>query len=156
MTQKMIKGGILHAVFGICLIIVVGCASSRTSKTDGLVGLWVEDSENVKAVILRKADGTYWEKKIQKYDVTKPVVSYVESGRWQLKGGRYWFAIDDVSAPLWKSYVGRTWSIEVLKIGGDLFRYVSTDGAVVEEKKVGDASEEAFAKANVEQTISQL
>src|SRR5665811_2357141 len=87
---------VVNMILVLGLMSLWGCAGTPVnSPTDQpLVGLWSEHSENVSALILRNADGTYSAKKIQRYDLAKPSIHYVESGMWSLKGQHYWFRID--------------------------------------------------------------
>ena len=112
-----------------------------------MVGLWEEDSPTVHAITLRKADGTYRTKKIQKYDYAKPAVTYESAGHWKLNGTQYTFSLDDVSTPMWKKDIGKQWNENILASNKDLLRYFSTDGAVVDERRIGEASDGEFEKA---------
>jgi hypothetical protein len=95
---------------------------------------------------LRRADGTYREKTIQRYDFAKPPVEYESAGHWKIAGRSYTLTLERVTTPIWKPNIGKKWTMDILAMNADLFQYLSSDGARVEERRIGEASESAFDK----------
>jgi hypothetical protein len=129
-------------------IVLSACAYGATPKVvrTNMIGLWEENGPTVSAITLRRADGTYRAKKIQEHDVSKPPITYEFSGRWSVKGKRYNFSLDYVSTPIWKKDLGKKWSLEVLESTRDLLTYYSSDGARVEERRIGESSDAEFER----------
>lgn len=101
------------------------------------------------AVSLRKSDGTYRRKVVQLYDYARPPIVYSEDGHWRIDGKRYLFTADHITASRWKKDIGIQRNLKILESNIKLFRYVSTDGAVVEERRIGAASDAMFDKNKV-------
>jgi hypothetical protein len=127
-------------------LVLSACASSATLVRANMIGLWEQNGPTVSAITLRRADGTYRAKKIQEHDVSRPPITYEFSGRWSIKGKRYEFSLHSVSTPIWKKDLGKKWSLEVLESTWDLLTYYSSDGAIVEERRIGEASDAEFER----------
>lgn len=136
-------------------VVLSACASSATPKLvrTNMIGLWEENGPTVSAITLRKADGTYRAKEIQEHDVSKPPIAYESAGRWSVKGRRYDFSLGYVSTPIWKKYLGKKWSLEVLESTRDLLKYYSSDEAIVEERRIGEASDAEFERTALKPLI---
>jgi hypothetical protein len=119
-------------------------AFAHSTRSTILIGLWEEKGPTVHAITLRKADGTYRRKVVQLYDYARPPIRYQEDGHWRIKGDQYLFTLDHVSTPRWRQEVGKQRNVKILAINAKLFKYLSTDGAVVDERRIGEASDAAF------------
>gem|GEM_PF-6832221 len=111
-----------------------------------LVGIWESNTATGSSIILRKSDRTFLEKKIQKYDYSKPPISYSTQGEWKVNGNYYIFTAKYFSIPLWQNAIDKPKKVEVTEITPIVFKRLSTDGANIEERKVGKASETEFTK----------
>lgn len=132
-----------------------GCASSAP-KASGpqlqLVGLWREDSDDYNAVILRKAGGEYLGKRMQKLDVAKPASFISERGKWWVNSEYYFVEVAERSTnrgAIDHRENRKPIKFEVQNISPVRFVYLSPDGAVVTERKIGEASDSAFDEATV-------
>lgn len=136
---------------GVVLLLTASCAPVEPAQSGDkpAVGVWEENSENVSSITLRRSDGTFRTKLIQKYDWSKPPLRFEESGRWSINGSTLTFTIDDISAEQWKSSIGKSHSVTNLEISPSLIRYISTDGAPVKEHRIGAASDAAFEQAEL-------
>jgi len=137
---------------GVLLVIaavLTACVSNSMQKqaSINMVGLWEEDSPTVHAITLRKADGTYRAKLVGIYDYAKPAVTYESAGHWELNGRECISTLDYISTPMLRRDIGKQWRENILASNKDLLRYFSTDGAVVEERRIGEASDSEFEKA---------
>lgn len=139
-----------RSMLGFLLVAVTlsSCISTfhHTGATANAVGLWKEHSSVRYAITLRRADGTYRRKEIQDCDYAKPPIKYESAGRWSISGRKYTDRLEQVSTPVWKKDVGKQWTLEVVSMTHDLFRHLSSDGAIVEERRIGEASEVQFEK----------
>lgn len=129
--------------------LLIVCTSFGQVKFDEhlLVGLWEENSPTVHAITLRKSDGTYRRKLIQNYDYAKPYITYQCAGNWKVRGFYYTFDISNVSTKLWEKDVGKTYKEKLQTLEKHTLKYLSTDGAMVEEQKIGNGSDAEFDKA---------
>ena len=118
-------------------------ASDKSANLHG-AGLWTEDSPTVHAITLRRPDGTYRRKVTQIHDYARPPVFYEEQGHWTIDLKHYVFTIKSSTAPFADKDVGKQWHLKVLFLSDTLIRYLSTDGAIVAEKRVGNASDAVF------------
>ncbi|MEN3367953.1 MAG: hypothetical protein V7609_96 [Verrucomicrobiota bacterium] len=148
-------GGVSSAIASIGLLVLIGCTTkaAQNSRNVNIIGLWEEKGPTVHAITLRKADGTYRQKVIQLYDYARSPLAYQADGRWRINGEQYISTLDHVSAPLWKKYIGKQWNMKILASDTKLFKYLSTDGAVVEERRIGDASDAAFDRIRLGKEI---
>jgi hypothetical protein len=123
-----------------------GCVTdfAQNPRNISLVGLWEEDGATVHAISLRKSGGTYRRKVVQLYDYAHPPIVYREDGHWRVNGKRYLFTADHISASRWRKDIGAQRNLKILVSDTKRFKYVSTDGAVVEERRIGDASDAMF------------
>lgn len=134
-------------------VLAVSCGIGRFSSAkepqdkNNLVGVWSSTDAALSFIILRKSDGAFVEKVIQEYDNRKPQIHYVARGRWRINGNQYSTTTDYISTPIWKKDVGKTWKMEILAIGNNRFKYISTDGVTVVEKRIGGDSEVEFDNA---------
>jgi hypothetical protein len=135
----------------IIAFLLAACAynSQQRQTTENMVGLWEERSPTMNAITLRNGDGTYRRKQIQTYDLAKPPLAYESAGHWGVSGKQYIFDLEYVSTPIWKKDVGKQWKVTILESNQELLKYLSTDGATVEERKIGEASTAAFDKSAV-------
>jgi hypothetical protein len=135
-----------NAIAVVILFAFIGCGAALAQETRSIsiVGLWEEEGPTVHAVSLRKADGTYRRKVVQVYDYARPPIVYREDGHWRINGKRYLFTVDHITAARWKRDIGTQRNLKILATNTMLFRYVSTDGAVVEERRIGEASDVMF------------
>jgi hypothetical protein len=136
----------------VILLVFVGCGTALAQGTRSLniVGLWEEEGPTVHAVSLRKSDGTYRRKVVQVYDYAlPPPIAYREDGHWRINGSRYLFKADHITASRWSREVGTQRSVKILESNASLFKYLSTDGAVVEERRIAGASDAMFDKIKV-------
>jgi hypothetical protein len=138
--------GLSSAIAVVILLVFIGCAtdSAQSGRSISIIGLWEEEGATMHAITLRKADGTYRQKVVQLYDYARPPLAYQADGHWRIEGEQYISTLDHVSAPLWKKYVGKQWNVKILASDTRLFKYLSTDGAVVEERRIGEASDAMF------------
>jgi len=134
----------LFATIIILMLIVSTQSSLQRQTAKKMTGLWEERSVTMSAITLRKDDGTYRRKQIQLYDYAKPALSDESAGHWKVIGKHYIFDLQYVSTPIWRKDIGKQWKVTILKNEARLFKYRSTDGATVEERKIGDASDAAF------------
>jgi len=132
-----------------------GCASIAP-KVSGpqlqLVGLWREDSDDYNAVVLRKADGEYLGKRMQNLQVAKPASFISERGKWWLNSQYYFVKVVESSTnrgAIDHRENRKSIKFEVQNISPIRFIYLSPDGAVVTERKIGETSDSAFNEATV-------
>lgn len=137
------------AVVIVFAFIGCGIALAQRTRSINIVGLWEEEGPTVHAVSLRKSDGTYRRKAVQLYDYALPPIAYREDGHWRINGNRYLFTADHITASRWSREVGTQRSVKILESNASLFKYLSTDGAVVEERRIGEASDAVFDKIKV-------
>jgi hypothetical protein len=141
-----------RSVLAVILFLVLnGCAAvgPQNSRNVSIVGLWEEQGDTVHALSLRKANGTYRRKVLQRYDYARPAIGYQEEGHWTVSGGQYVFTADHISALRWKKDVGKQRTLRILESNSKVFKYLSTDGAVVEERRIGEASDAMFEKSQL-------
>ena len=126
--------------------LLAACAYNSLQKqsAENMVGLWEERSPTINAITLRKGDGTYRRKQIQIYDYAKPPLTYQSTGNWRVNGKQYIFDLGSVSTPIWEKDIGKQWKVTILQSDKQLLKYLSPDGALVEERKIGGASDIAF------------
>ena len=141
--RKLIYGSLFVMLFG-CALPVDGPLPKAM-----LVGLWEENDSTMNAIILRRPDGTYRRKQIQLYDYSKPALACESSGRWRVDGKHYIACMDFISSPVWKKEIGKTWSVDIVSTSNKKYKYISTDGANVEELKIGEASDAGFESSTV-------
>jgi hypothetical protein len=136
------------AIAGFILCVLNACiaAGANSNIFTNVVGLWEEEGATVHAISLRKSDGTYRRKVLQLYDYAQPPIIYREEGHWRVAGRSYVFTADHISALRWKKDIGKQRKLRVLLSDTRLFKYLSTDGAVVEERRIGEASDAMFDK----------
>jgi len=139
----------------IMLTVLSACAadSHEGGRNARLVGLWKEENPTVHAITLRNQDGTYRRKVVQRYDYARPPITYEERGRWKVRGDQYVWTLDDISTPPWKNEVGKESQVKILSSDEKKFRHLSTDEAVVEEHRIGPASNAAFEKAQLDASV---
>lgn len=138
-------------LFVLTIMCHCGCASNSNLE---LVGLWREKSDGYNAVVLRKADGNYLGKRIQDLDVAKPALFIMERGRWWVKGENYFVEIVEKttnSDSVEHRDGGKPIKYGIQSINPVRFVYLSPDGAVVTERRIGEASDPAFNAATVSQ-----
>jgi hypothetical protein len=111
---------------------------------NAMVGVWEEETHSVHAIILRKPDGTYRRKVIQLYDYAQPPIAYTEDGHWRVNGKQYSFTADHISASRFKQDIRKVRTVKIIKSDAMVFKYFSTDGAVVEQRRIADESDAAF------------
>jgi hypothetical protein len=135
-----------NAIIVVILVAFIGCrtALAQDTRSISIVGLWEEEGPTVHAVSLRKSDGTYRRKIVQVYDYARPAIVYREDGHWQINGNRYLFTADHITGARWKRDIGTQRRLRILTSEINLFRYISTDGAIVEERRIGEASDAMF------------
>ncbi|HEV2804212.1 MAG TPA: hypothetical protein VGW57_04685 [Chthoniobacterales bacterium] len=135
----------------IAAVAIIGCANSvaQVNKSQSITGLWEENGDTVHAITLREADGTYRRKLIQVYDYNRPPIKYQERGRWTVSGNQYQFTADYISTPLWSKDVAKRRNLRILSIDAKSFKYLSSDGAMVEERRLGQASKSMFEKTEL-------
>jgi hypothetical protein len=126
-----------------------GCQSPPKKGTFDGVGLWEEKGPNVEAVTLRNADGTMKRKEIRRFDYSKDPARFDSQWRWSIRGDDYRITLLEMSGEAWEKDIGKTWNLKVLSLNENVFGYLSSDGAVVEEKRVGSASNDAFNEARL-------
>lgn len=137
---------ILGCLFVAAMLFACSSTADHTATSADGVGLWRQKGPAIYAITLRRADGTYRQKGIQIYDYAKPSIEYETAGHWRVTGRKYTYRLDQVSSPLWNKYVGTERTLEVLRMTNDLFEHLSSDGGIVEERKIGPASEAQFEK----------
>jgi len=100
-------------------------------------------------VILRRPDGTFSEKRVQIYDSSKPAASVNSVGKWRLKGNSYILEYIKSSHAVWRKAAGKPIKFEVQNISPVEFIYMTPDGGINTEKRIGDISEDAFNRVKV-------
>ncbi len=115
-----------------------------------LVGLWKESDYYVHTVILRTADGFYKEKHLWFKGFHKPGDFYDASGRWFISGRFYVVVLDHISDTAFASSLHKPLKRLFRSVSATEFKYISGDGADVEEVKIGDASIRSFEGKTVE------
>jgi hypothetical protein len=140
-----------NVIAGLILLLLLGCVADAADSNGSisLVGLWVEEGATGHAITLRKSDGTYRRKVAQLYDYAQPPIRYREDGHWRINGTHYLFAADHISESRWRKDIGKQRSLKILSNDTKLFKYLSTDGAVVEERKISEGSDVMFDRFQV-------
>jgi hypothetical protein len=153
MRRTPIRSG--RSAIAVAILLVFGCVTdfAQSPKIVTIIGLWEEEGATVHAISLRKADGTYRRKVVQLYDYARPSIGYTEDGHWRINGEQYLFTPDHISAPRWRQDVGKQRKVRILAVKAKLFKYLSTDGAVVEERRIGDASDAEFDRIQLESNL---
>lgn len=129
--------------------LMFACQSPSKKGVSSGVGLWEEKGPNVEAVTLRNADGTMKRKEIRRFDYSKEPALFVSEWQWSIRGDDYQITLLEMTGEIWKKDVGKTWDLKVLALDENVFRYLSSDGAVVEEKRIGSASNAGFNEARL-------
>lgn len=152
---------IRHLTYWLALCLgLFGCASSpRTSPAlpPQLVGLWRENSDYYSSVVLRQADGTYIGKREQVLELSKPAVFISERGKWQVSGDFYVTERIETSTSVNANdqrQDKKPIKFEIQSITPERFCYLSPDGALVTERKIGPASLSAFDKATISPLVT--
>lgn len=128
---------------------MLACQNPQKKGASSGVGIWEEKSPNVEAVTLRNADGTMKRKEIRRFDYAKEPARFVSEWQWSIRGDDYQIKLLGMSGETWKKDIGKTWNLRVLSLDENTFRYLSSDGAVVEEQRIGSASNAAFDEARL-------
>ncbi len=126
-----------------------GCLHVPASGDRIYDGVWVSADANIGNVILRNPDGTFEEKKTQRYDFSKPPITYTAGGLWRVSKGRYILTYRRISTDVFASESRKSFEMSVIDVGSGKFRYVSTDGAVVEEIRVGTFNLELYDRTPI-------
>jgi hypothetical protein len=129
------------ALMGV-VTLMTACASTERGATRAadLVGLWEERSPDLHQITLRSTDGKYRAKALKRYEYGTPPIAFETSGRWSVRKGKYHFTFESNSAPMWKDDVGKRAAVRITGSDANHFRYISTDGADVDERKIGPPS----------------
>lgn len=153
-----VKQSPMKAFFCLMLALVIcGCAGLKkdnksAKKSISIVGLWKQYGPPVypvSSITLRNEDGTFMTKWMKIYDYAKPEIEYSSTGLWKVTGNQYWEKLTSITAPMWQGEVGSELKLEILEISDNIFKYISSDGATVMERKIGGASLEEFEAAKV-------
>jgi hypothetical protein len=136
-------------------VMACGCSTLHknvSSSEMAAIGIWEEYGPPVYPVItitLRKPDGSFLRKSKKIHDDSNSVVEYSSKGLWGISRNQYWEKLTYVSNPMWESEVGREFELQVLDLSENSFKYVSSDGATVVEKKIGGPSLAEFESARL-------
>lgn len=147
--QPRAKAGVFYLA---TLLAICGCTTVKVNSGKKAVGLWEEFGAPVypiSAITLRNEDGTFQRKSIKVFDYAKRAIEFSSTGYWKVSGNRYWEKLTSISVPMWKDEVGREVELEMLELSEGVFRYVSSDGATVVERKIGEASFAEFEAAEL-------
>jgi hypothetical protein len=129
--------------------LMFACQSPPTKATHQGVGLWKEKSPNREAITLRNADGAMKRKEIRRFDYSSGGEYFISEWHWSIRGDCYRITLRQISGDAWKKNIGKTWNLKVLSLDENMFRYLSSDGAIVEETRIGSASNAAFDEARL-------
>lgn len=88
-------------------------------------------------------------KEIRRFDYSKEPAHFVSAWRWSIRGDDYQITLLEMTGEIWKKDVGKKWDLKVLALDENELRYLSSDGAVVEQKRIGAASNAAFDEAQL-------
>lgn len=148
----------LLLLLGIVLLAIAGCATSRSDAIrvgPDLSGVWRESETFANFVTLRKNDGTYLSKGMQRYDLAKPPAFITSKGRWKVTGDQFIITPSWVSDNIWQSSIGKEIVFEILKIDPKILKYQTPDGGIVTETKTGPATDKTYNRMTVESLISE-
>ncbi|HSI86205.1 MAG TPA: hypothetical protein VK970_20635 [Candidatus Methylacidiphilales bacterium] len=131
---------------------LTGCATASTRKVSATeqnaVGLYRDvtfSAQNRYMVTIRRADGTFLSKFTTDDASTSAGVERRMSGRWRLTpAGYFTYMVDMALDGVWKEQNGVSFSQEVRKTTREGYEFLSPEGALCREVRLGDASDAAF------------
>jgi len=129
--------------------VLFACQSPQAREQHRGVGLWREEGPNIEAITLRNPDGTMKRKEIRRFDYAKEPGNFFSAWVWVIKGNDYGISLSETSRETSRNFIGKTWDLKVLSLDENIFRYLSSDGALVEERRIGNASNAELDKAQL-------
>lgn len=146
---------ILRLLFcALAALTLPGCSGLSSPSGRTLEGVWISTDATVGSVIWRKPDGTFEERKVQRLVLGQPPIRYEASGQWRVKGDEYAMTYRQISSHVFSEQAGREYlfsdenlkeyKMRITSLSTEKFRYISTDGADVEETKVGKSRKAVF------------
>lgn len=129
------------------VILLSGCAAHHNTDIINereIVGVWTVCDFTVQSVILRKIDGTYQQKVARIGGHGKSALVDMSEGIWRIHNGYYYKTITKMSSSKWADEIGKENRFKIISLSPGIFKHLSSDNAVVEERRIGSQSQAQF------------
>jgi len=111
------------------------------------VGSWIfNDLEFSQSFTVRKRDRTFTEHRFQVIDYKKPAITLTIQGTWKISNGKYCETYTQTSYDKWHDLIGTTRCMDIIKQSESSFEYLSTDSAIVRERKLSKGDARRYTK----------